>query len=203
MIRKITVLLSLIFMAFLASCGGGSGGGGGSNNNQPQQKVVFTGASTIARGNWSAYFGIPIDNKGVGGIESTQLKNDIVAQVATKPDKIFFSIGTNNILNRHEGFLIGDISTIIDKIRTASPATKIYVISMLPVRDDFARSLIEIYNGQIESLCRSKNVTFISVYNLFKAGNSINENYYEADGLHLVPAGYQVYANAIRFYVLL
>ncbi len=70
------------------------------------------------------------------------------------------------------------------------------------MRDTFICTLIERYNDQIESLCNSKNVTFISVYNLFKTSNGINETYYQADGLHLTPAGYQVYADAIRGYVL-
>jgi len=98
--------------------------------------------------------------------------------------------------------LISDISAIIDKIRTASPISKIYVISILPVRDTFSCALIERYNNQIESLCNSKNVKFISVYNLFKTSGGINETYYQADGVHLNQAGYQVYADAIRSHVL-
>ena len=202
--------ISLWMVSLLILCAGGcsssgsgtSQSGGGSTNAASQQKIVFTGASTIARGDWSSYFGIFIENRAVGGIESADLKNNIEGQITSKPTKIFISIGANNILNRHEGLLISDISTIIDKIKTASPITKIYVVSILPVRDTLSCSLIERYNPQIESLCNSKNVKFISVYNLFKTSTGINETYYQADGIHLNQAGYQVYADAIRSYVL-
>ena len=199
----------MVFLLVLCAGGCGSSGsgtsqsgGGSSSASSSQQKIIFTGASTVARGDWSSYFGISIDNKAVGGIESTELKNNIEGQVASKPNKIFILIGTNNILNRHEDRLVDDIAAIINKLRTASPATMIYIMSMLPVRDTFYCTLIERYNDQIESLCNSKNVKFISVYNLFKTSNGINETYYQADGLHLTPAGYQVLAAAIRSNVL-
>ena len=204
---KLSLWMILLLVVGMGGCSGsGSGttqsGGSSTNASSSQQKIVFTGASTIARGDWNSYFGILIENRAVGGIESTELKNNIEGQVTSKPNKIFIAIGTNDILNRHEAFLISSISTIIDKIKTASPATKIYVISILPTRDTFICSLIERYNDQIESLCRSKNVTFISVYRLFKTSNGINETYYQTDGIHLTPAGYQVYADAIRGNVL-
>jgi lysophospholipase L1-like esterase len=204
---KISLWMILLLVVGIGGCSSsGSGtsqsGGGSTDTSSSQQKIIFTGASTIARGDWSSYFGIPIENRAVGGIESTELKNNIEGQVASKPQRIFISIGTNNILNRHDGVLINDISAIIDKIKTASPSIKIYIISILPVRDTFACTLIERYNDQIQSLCNSKNVKFISVYNLFKTSTGINETYYQADGIHLTPAGYHVLADAIRSHVL-
>jgi len=203
---KLSLWMILLLVVGLIGCCSGSGttqsGGGSTNASSSQQKIVFTGASTIARGDWSSYFGISVDNRAVGGIESTELKNNIEGQVTSKPNKIFSAIGTNNILNRHEDRLIDDISAIIVKIKTASPATKIYVISILPVRDTFSCTLIERYNNQIESLCNSRNVNFIFVYNLFKTSTGINETYYQADGIHLTAAGYKVLADAIRSFVL-
>jgi lysophospholipase L1-like esterase len=203
---KISLWMILLLVVGIGGCSSSGSGtsqsGGGSSNAASQQKIVFTGASTIARGDWSSYFGIPIDNLAVGGIESSQLVNSIEGQVASKPQKIFISIGTNDIINRHEAFLVSNISTIIDKIRTASPSTKIHIMSILPIRDTFCCALIERYNDQISSLCHSKNVTFIYVYNLFKTSSGINETYYQADGTHLNQEGYQVYADAIRSYVL-
>lgn len=204
---KISLWIVLLLVVGISGCSSsGSGttqsGGGSTDSSSSQQKIVFTGASTIARGDWSSYFGIPIENRAVGGIESTELKNNIEGHVFSKPNKIFILIGANNILNRHEDRLIDDIAAIINKIRAVSPATKIYVISILPVRDTFFCTLIERYNNQIESLCNSRNVNFISVYGLFKSSSGeINETYYQADGIHLTPAGYHVLANAIRSYV--
>jgi lysophospholipase L1-like esterase len=196
----IVILLAVGISGCSSSGSSSSESGGGSSS---QQKIVFTGASTIARGDWSSYFGIPIENKGVGGIESSELKNNIEGQVSSKPHKIFISIGTNNILNRHEGYLVSDLDLIFAKIKTVSPATKIYIISILPVKNDFANTLIENLNNQTQSLCDMRGVKFISIYGLFKSSSSIiNLDYYLADGIHLNEAGYRVYADAIRSYVL-
>jgi lysophospholipase L1-like esterase len=203
------IFLSMFLTLTLTGCGGGGTGnsvtvsGGGSQMVPVEQKIVFTGASSIARGNWSSYFGIPIENDGVSGIESGQLANNISGQVNSKPDKIFIMIGGNNILNRHEGVLLGDISTIIDRIRETSKGTKIYIHSILPVKENAANVLIEYYNNQIQSLCAAKDVKFLSVYGLFKSSSTaINLNYYIADGIHLTDAGYKAWANAIKEHVL-
>jgi lysophospholipase L1-like esterase len=199
------VLLLVFFLGGCSSSGSGTSqsGGGSTSVSSSQQKIVFTGASTIARGDWSSYFGIPIENRAVGGIESTELKNNIEGQVTSKPNKIFISIGTNNVLNRHEGYVVSDLDLIIAKIKVVSPTTKIYIISILPIKSDFSNTLIENLNKQIQSLCDSRGVKFISLYGLFKSSSTIiNLNYYQADGLHLNEAGYQVYADAIRSYVL-
>jgi hypothetical protein len=206
---KLSLWMILLLVVGFGGCGGSGSGssqsGGGSNSvtTSSQQKIVFTGASTIARGNWSSYFGIPIDNRAVGGIESNVLKDTIDGQVSSKPNKVFISIGTNNVLNRREGYVVSDLDLIIAKIRTVSPATKIFIISILPIKDNFSNTLIESLNNQIQSLCTQRGVKFISVYSLFKSSSTIiNLDYYQADGIHLNETGYQVYADAIRSYVL-
>jgi lysophospholipase L1-like esterase len=122
--------------------------------------------------------------------------------VASKPNKIFITIGGNNIINRHETIILNDISIIIDKIRTASPGTAIFIHSTLPCKYDFSNSLSEWYNSQIQSLCERKGVKFINIYNLFKDSKSINLKYFQGDGIHLNDAGYQLWANNIKPLVL-
>jgi lysophospholipase L1-like esterase len=201
-------LLSIILILFLTSCGGGGGGnvtvsgGGSSVNASSAQKIAFVGASTIAWGNWSAYFEIPIENDGVAGRESWQLVPAMDGYIASQPDKLFLMIGLNNILSRHEGVLINDISTIIDKIRTTSPKTQIIILSMLPVKDNFTRSLVEVYNNQIQSLCNVRNVKFINLYNLFMNSGNVNLTYFRSDGIHPNDSGYQALANTLKGYVL-
>jgi lysophospholipase L1-like esterase len=205
---KISLWMVLLMVFCAGGCNSsGSGtsqsGGGSTIVSTSQQKIVFTGASTIARGDWGSYFGVPIENRAVGGIESTELKNNIEGQVTSKPNKVFISIGTNNVLNRHEGYVVSDLDLIIAKIKAVSPATKIFVLSILPVKSDFSNTLIENLNNQIQSLCNMRGMKFISIYSLFKDSSTIiNLNYYQADGLHLNEAGYRVYADAIRSYVL-
>jgi lysophospholipase L1-like esterase len=207
LLRKAFLVLGLgLILAGCASSGSGNSdtntGGGSTVNASSQQKIVFAGASSISRGNWSSYFGIPIENDGVQGRESRDLANAIEGYVASKPDKVFIMIGANNIMNRHEGILVDDISSIINRIRAASPKTQIFIHSILPVNNNFSNTLIERYNDQIQTLCSNRNVKFISLYGLFKDSKTIiKSNYYLPDGIHLAEAGYQVWANAIRGYV--
>jgi hypothetical protein len=211
MTRRYTYCFFVILISlFFVGCGGGSGGSatvsggdGTSTNAISSQKIVFAGGSTIARGNWTAYFGFPIENDGVWGFESWQLVNAIDGYIASRPDKIFIMIGANNILSRHESVLVGDMATIIEKVRKASPGTQIFIMSILPVKNNFSNTLIESYNNQIQSLCTAKNVKFIYLYSLFKnSATLINSNYYLSDGIHLTEAGYQVFFNAIKGYIL-
>jgi lysophospholipase L1-like esterase len=207
-IKRAFVFLFLIIL--VAGCGGGSGGnitnsGGGSSSvdaAEAQQKIIFAGDSAAGRGNWSAYFGFSIENRGVDGLETYQLANSIEGIVASKPNKIFITIGGNNILNRHETVIINDISIIIDKISRTSPTTIIYIHSMLPCKYDLSNTLAEWYNSQIQVLCEHKGVKFVSIYNLFKDSKGIIQKYFLADGIHLNDAGYQLWANTIRPLVL-
>ncbi|HMK65439.1 MAG TPA: GDSL-type esterase/lipase family protein, partial [Thermodesulfobacteriota bacterium] len=112
---------------------------------------------------------------------------------------IFISIGGNNILNRHESVIVNDIAAIINRIRVVSPGTVIFFHSILPCKYDFTNSLAEAYNPQIQALCNQQGVTFINIYSLFKnSKTTINLNYYQADGIHLNDAGYQLWANTIK-----
>lgn len=82
--------LSLLILTGCSSSGNNvTVSGGSSTNASSNQKIVFAGASSIARGNRSSYFGFPIENRGVRGIEISVLVNTITGHVASLPDNIF------------------------------------------------------------------------------------------------------------------
>jgi hypothetical protein len=202
--KKIIFLAAIIFSIIpLISCGGGGTSSGGKGASTPQQKIVFAGDSSIRRADLNSLFGMPITNYGVDGRESRELLNAIEGYVSSKPNKIFIGIGGNNILNRHEGWLLGDISAMIDKIKAVSPGTVIFFLSILPKQDAQVTALVQIYNGQIQSLCDGKGVKFISTFSLFyDLATVIRTEYYDSDGIHLNSSGYQLWAGPIRPYVL-
>jgi lysophospholipase L1-like esterase len=198
--------LILFCLIILAGCGGGSSGsvtasGGGSTTDASvtQQKIIFAGDSAAGRGNWSSYFGFPIENKGIDGLESSQLASMIEGFVASKPNKIFITIGGNNVFNRREGSVAGDVDMIIARIRLVSPDTQIFFHSILPVKFNDMNGTIEVCNSLIQAVCNMRGVRFISIYGLFKSPTTvINTKYYTPDGIHLNEAGYQLWANTIR-----
>jgi lysophospholipase L1-like esterase len=205
---KNLILFWAILALLLAGCGGGGvsatlTGGGSESNLSAQQTIVFAGASSIGRGNWSSYFGIPIVNNGVDGKMSSGLLATIEGYVASKPDKIFIMIGTNDVLNNTPGQVVNNISLIIDKIRATSPNTLIFIHSILPNKYTDKCIIIEGLNQQIQVLCEMKKVRFISIYSLFKSPSTvIVRPYFISDGLHLTNEGYQVWANAIKGLVM-
>jgi hypothetical protein len=204
--KKFFLILFCVIILSLSGCGGGSSGsvtasGGGSalNEAQTSQKIIFAGDSAAGRGNWSAYFGFPIENKGIDGLESSQLANMIEGFAASKPNKIFITIGGNNVFNRREGSVAGDVDMIIARIRLVSPDTQIFFHSILPVKFEAMNGTIERTNDQIQSVCNGRGVRFILIYNLFRnSSTAINTKYYSTDGIHLNEAGYQLWANTIR-----
>ena len=199
----------LLFLSLLisAGCGGGSSGGGTASGGSSasvdaavaQQKIIFAGDSAAGRGNWSSYFGFPIENKGIDGLESSQLANMVEGFVASKPNKIFITIGGNNVFNRREGSVSADVDMIIARIRLVSPDTQIFFHSILPVKFEAMNGTIEVCNNQIQAVCNMRGVRFISIYGLFKSPTTvINAKYYTQDGIHLNDAGYRVWAEAIK-----
>jgi hypothetical protein len=200
--------LFLLIILFITGCSGGSGGNvtvsggdGGdiTTNTSSQQKIIFAGDSAAGRCNWSSYFGFPIENRGVDGLETFQLVNSIQDIVSSKPNKVFITIGGNNVFNRHESLVAGDVDMIIAKIRMTSPSTQIFFHSILPVKTDALNGTIERCNDQVQAVCNSRGVRFISIYSLFKNSTTvINLKYYASDGIHLNDAGYQLWANTIR-----
>jgi hypothetical protein len=205
-----TGLLIFLFVLILTGCGGGGSGsnvtvsgGGYTANAASQQKIIFAGDSAAGRCQWSSYFGFPIENRGVDGQESSQLVNLIQGMVTSKPEKIFITTGGNDVFNRRENLVAGDVDMIIAEIRRTSPSTKIFFHSILPIKTDAINGTIERVNDQVQAVCNGRGVRFISTYNLFKSSTTvINLKYYTADGIHLNEAGYKVWADFIKGDVL-
>jgi hypothetical protein len=193
----------VVGIACLAVLACGSSGSVTMSGGGTPQKVVFAGASTIAY--WNPNYGaaVNLEKYGVVGRESAGLVNEIEGYVASGPDKVFVMIGANDVMNRHEGALVENITAIIEKIRKVSPQSRIYYIAMNPVNNATHCRLMEIYNDRLQNLCGQKSVTFLSLYNLFKDPTTIIKlNLYRSDGIHLNEDGYKIFSNSLKGSVL-
>ena len=182
--------LLLVFIAiFLAAC-------------SPGKPIVFVGDSLTARANWSDLLQTTIVNKGISGDTTQGVLARIDDVVSSKPDKLFIMIGTNDLYYKIPD-TIKNYDKILSSIQGKTPSTLIYVQSVLP--SDFeGRTILEIenLNNQLMILCRKHNVIFINLYPLFKDGQGIRKTL-TVDGLHLNDNGYKIWANAIKYYVLM
>ena len=99
---------------------------------------------------------------------------------------------------------------MINTIRTQSPKTQLYIQSLLPINESFNRwKLLEgktndipLINQLLESYCRKKSITFISLFDKFvrKGSNELRKEL-TIDGLHLSEQGYKLWSFELRRYV--
>jgi len=143
-------------------------------------------------------------NRGIGYETSHGLLSRIEEYLGNKPHKIFVMVGVNDILNGETAIRILDnIKGIVYKIKTLSPATEIYIQSVLPCSASFGiNHKISFLNSEILKLSAKYGITYVNLYSNFIDKNEqiINE-YFIADGLHLTTIGYNTWALHISKYL--
>src|SRR4051812_12645239 len=92
--------------------------------------IVFAGDSITASTPWSEYYS-DIRNRGIGGDTSVGLRERIDEIAESLPKQLFINIGTND-LSSGVGVeeVAGNIRQIVAKVRSTSPTTEIYVVSV-------------------------------------------------------------------------
>lgn len=176
--------------------------------------VVMLGNSITERGRWSEFFpGTLIYNRGIGGDIIAGMQDRIEPLVASRPSKVFIMAGINNLLF----FAIpvddfrAQMRTLIASIAEASPGTQIYIQSLLPVNDGAAPEENKKYfagknpgivtlNETLKALAAQMKVTFIDLYPLMLRDAKLDPAY-TIDGIHLSPAGYRVWIDALAPYI--
>lgn len=83
---------------------------------------------------------------------------------------------------------------VLERLKESLPDTRIYVNSILPVRqsvideNEWYGNIGE-YNKKLEALCEKEDVTFID------NGSLVKEEYYTEDGIHMQPDYYTEWVN--------
>jgi lysophospholipase L1-like esterase len=89
---------------------------------------------------------------------------------------------------------------IVQRIKTESPNTHIYLQSILP-RAAFFQDLVEDYNAEIKKIASDLSVTYIDLYPYSLAEDGSIIDAYSNDELHLLGVGYQLWQSQIKTYV--
>jgi len=166
-------------------------------------EIIFIGNSITYRCEWSELFRNPkIKNRGIN--------SDIISGVLLRIDKIkkiFILIGINDLsANFQIQLCVDNYQKIINKIRTGSPLTSIYIQSLLPVNNKFYRGFatnekIRILNSKLQNLADEKQTTYIDLFSHFINSEGNMDEKYSNDGLHLLGSGYLVWKAVIEKYV--
>ena len=148
-------------------------------------EIIFLGDSLIDICEWSELFNNPlIKNRGISGDTTEGVLNRLEEITEAKPSKIFIMIGINDIGKcRPTQNIIDDYEKILNKIKTDSPNTKVYVHSVLPINKDIFITHTKVeeilnLNSDLNKLCDKLQVKYINLYPLFvTSDNKLNPQY--------------------------
>lgn len=175
----------------------------------PQTKgdIIFIGNSITDGGEWSELFNdVKIKNRGISGDISAGVIKRLDEVVKRKPAKIFLMIGTNDLARGlSPDSVIKNILTVADYIKQVTPATKLYVQSILPVNNVFGKfgghtsktEQIKQVNEKVLKESALHQYSFINLYPFFCNSEGKLETKYSNDGLHLTGEGYLLWKHLV------
>lgn len=168
---------------------------------------VFLGNSITAGTDWAKLLDLPqAKNRGISGDITFGVLDRLQDVIDGKPAKIFILIGINDISrNIPDSIILRNYKTMISRVRKGSKKTQIYFNTLLPVNSSFEKfknhygkdEHILWLNDEIRKFT-AKNVTVIDLYPNFTDQDKHLRAELTKDGLHLIPAGYQVWADFLK-----
>ena len=172
----------------------------------PQNAIVFIGASSIVRWNLRESFpelGAQAINRGFGGSlapDSTRYADRIV--IPYKPRMVVFYAGDNDVEANHTPAQIaGDFAAFEQKVHAALPDTQIVFISIKPSIRRFPWiEQIKGANALVREYCATHpHLTFVDIVpQMLGEDGKPRKELLVADGLHMTPAGYKIWNDALR-----
>ncbi|MGZ5255569.1 MAG: glycoside hydrolase family 20 zincin-like fold domain-containing protein, partial [Flavitalea sp.] len=174
---------------------------------QTKHDIIFAGNSITEGAEWNELFNNnKIKNQGISGDISAGIIHRIETVIKNNPAKIFLSIGTNDLARGITvDSILKNIFWIADYVHEKSPATNLYVQSILPVNDVFKKftghtnkgSQIKIINESLQKNAVRKHYTYINLHSQFADESGKLATRYTNDGLHLVGEAYLLWKNIL------
>lgn len=174
-------------------------------------EIIFLGNSITDGCNWSELFNdLRIKNRGISADITQGILDRLNEITEAKPLKIFIMIGINDLAaGISVDQLVANYKKIIEKIKTDSKDTKIFIQSILPVNPDFPKfknhtkksaEILEV-NDKLKLLAQDFKLVYIDLYSLFVINDNKLNPEYTNDGLHLTGSGYLVWKSAVQKYI--
>ncbi|OWU65288.1 MAG: hypothetical protein CBB60_005475 [Armatimonadetes bacterium Cent15-Ar3] len=179
---------------------------------QGGHELIFIGDSITqgweggGKATWDKYYGSrKAANYGFSGDRTEhvlwRMENGEI--VGEKPKVAVMMIGTNNIGHGSSdaaATALG-VKTIVGKLRTAMPATKILLLGIFPrgaTATDKMRMDVASATAQFSSLADGKNVFFLDIGRAYVSKDGDMWKGLMPDLLHPNPAGYEIWAKAME-----
>ncbi len=171
-------------------------------------RIIFLGNSITEIGNWAKLTGdTTVINRGIAGDITFGVLKRLDDIIIRQPSKLFILIGINDIGKDVPDTVIADnIRKIVSRVNEGSPATKIYVQSILPVNRDF-KNFPQHYDKQehvlhvnaiLPGMLKQVNCTFVNIFPLLLDDQQRLDAKYALDGLHINPKGYAIWIDYLK-----
>ncbi|MEX0600166.1 MAG: GDSL-type esterase/lipase family protein [Rhodothermales bacterium] len=169
-------------------------------------RTVFLGDSITEGGDWVSLTGDEtVVNRGIGGDITFGVLERLDDVTRRRPSKLFLLIGINDIgKDIPEEVVADNVRQIVEEVRAESPATTVYVQSVLPVNPsvdlfpqhyDKENQVVRL-NRLLRGTVAQTDAHFVNIYPLFLDRMGRLDERFTNDGLHLNAAGYEVW---VRF----
>lgn len=161
--------------------------------------IIFLGNSITEMGNWKQLLNdTSVLNRGISGDITFGVLKRLDDVIKRQPSKLFLLIGINDIGKDIPDTVIADnIRKIVMRVQAESPATKIYVESIMPVNPGIS-NFPQHYDKQqhiigtnklIKKAAAQLHIPYVNIHDLFTDKQGRLDAKYTADGLHLTATG--------------
>lgn len=149
---------------------------------------------------WNKYFGkYKPANFGIGGdrTENVLWRLNAGELVGTNPKVVVVMLGTNNAGFNTPGEIAVGIGTVLKKLRTILPETKIVLLGIFPRKDAENRAKTEAANKLFEKMHDGTYVHYYDISSAFTDKDGKIKDGLLADDVHLTGAGYAAWGEAM------
>jgi lysophospholipase L1-like esterase len=150
-------------------------------------------------------------NRGISGDNVSGVFDRLDEITKGNPKKIFLKIGINDVSHHQTSdFIVSRIAEIVEKIKSDSPHTQVYIQSLLPINESIgiytrlngrSNQITEI-NTKLKALAKNWNLAYIDLYPLFtEPGTQTLRANLTGDGLHISEEGYKIWREELKKYL--
>ena len=174
--------------------------------------IIIMGDSITDGAEWDELFDNKhVKNRGISGDITAGIINRLDEVTGRQPAKIFLLIGTNDLARGiSPDSVVRNIVLIADCVHQKSPATRLFIQSILPVNavykkftthTDKAQPISEV-NLRLRQNSEEHHYTYINIHDAFCDADGKMNVRLTNDGLHLKGEGYLLWKHLIYPYVL-
>ena len=162
--------------------------------------VVMLGDSLTERAQWSEITGCHfVANRGIGADDSAGVLRRLDDVTKLKPSAVFLMIGVNDVVSSvPTETIVENVRQTIGKLTDAG--AQVYLILVLPVTQGFTRKVnpsVAELNAAYVALARETKATVVDFRSKMRTDDGFLRDELSLDGIHLAPAGYRIWRDAI------